>query len=142
MSLSEVSILNFPACMLSPMLLEISSKVSVLECNKTQYYTGRPPPEICLMTLFSSNRLYFSYFVTKFGFKLKNFLSYLCQFFHNFLIFSDLLRNLYKLLSIFCIILKILKGCVSFNSFFFCIRPRSQVCGKQNILQSYLFSRR
>ena len=31
-SLSEVSILDFPACMLSPMLLEISSKVSVLDC--------------------------------------------------------------------------------------------------------------
>ena len=31
-SLSEVSILDFPACMLSPMLLEILSKVSVLDC--------------------------------------------------------------------------------------------------------------
>ena len=30
--LSEVSIVDFPACMLSPMLLEISSKVSVLDC--------------------------------------------------------------------------------------------------------------
>ena len=29
--LSEVSILDFPACMLSPMFLEISSKVSVLD---------------------------------------------------------------------------------------------------------------